>query len=67
VIIVTPYLVTPRSEPDLALPVDGFRPTSQLELILEGKLAAASPAHGVTEHSLGSGVRLAGPAGFAID
>ena len=67
VIIVTPYLVTPRSEPDLALPVDGFRPTSQLELILEGKLAAASPAHGVTENSLGSGVRLAGPAGFAID
>jgi len=67
VIIVTPYLVTPRSEPDLALPVDGFRPTSQLELILEGKLAATSPAPGVTAHSIGAGARLAGPAGFAID
>lgn len=67
VIIVTPYLVTPRSEPDLALPVDGFRPTSQLELILEGKLASASPAPGVTADSARSVMRLVGPAGFAID
>jgi len=67
VIIVTPYLVTPRSEPDLALPVDGFRPTSQLELILEGKLAAARPAPGVTADAIGAAARLEGPAGFAID
>jgi pilus assembly protein CpaC len=67
VIIVTPYLVAPRSEPDLASPVDGFRPTSQLELILEGKLAASNPAPGVTARSSGASMRLAGPAGFAID
>lgn len=67
VIIVTPYLVTPRSEPDLALPVDGFRPTTQLELILEGKLATASPTPGVTAGAVGSTMRLLGPAGFAID
>ncbi len=67
VIIVTPYLVAPRSEPDLASPVDGFRPTSQLELILEGKLAASTPAPGVTARSSGNSMRLAGPAGFAID
>ncbi len=67
VIIVTPYLVTPRSEPDLALPVDGFRPTSHLELILEGKLAQSSPAPGVSDRSSSSSMRLAGPAGFAID
>jgi pilus assembly protein CpaC len=67
VIIVTPYLVTPRSEPDLALPTDGFRPASQLELILEGKLAAASPRPGIGTSAGGSTVRLAGPAGFAID
>jgi pilus assembly protein CpaC len=67
VIIVTPYLVTPRSEPDLALPTDGFRPASQLELILEGKLAAASPRPGIGTGAGGSTLRLAGPAGFAID
>jgi pilus assembly protein CpaC len=67
VIIVTPYLVTPRSEPDLALPTDGFRPSSQLELILEGKLAAASPRPGIGTSAGGTTWRLAGPAGFAID
>ena len=67
VIIVTPYLVAPRIEHDLASPVDGFRPTSQLELILEGKLAASNPAPGVTASSSATSMRLAGPAGFAID
>jgi pilus assembly protein CpaC len=67
VIIVTPYLVTPTSERDLALPTDGFRPTSQLELILEGKLAAASPRPGIGSGAGGPTMRLAGPAGFAID
>jgi pilus assembly protein CpaC len=67
VIIVTPYLVVPRSEPDLALPTDGFRPASQLELILEGRLAAATPRPGVGVTGSGSTLRLAGPAGFAID
>ena len=67
VIIVTPYLVAPRSERDLALPTDGFRPSSQLELILEGKLAAASPRPGIGASIGVPTMRLAGPAGFAID
>jgi pilus assembly protein CpaC len=67
VIIVTPYLVTPRSDNDLASPNDGFRPSSQLELILDGKLAASTPAPGVTARSSAPRLRLAGPAGFAID
>jgi pilus assembly protein CpaC len=67
VIIVTPYLVRPRSEPDLALPTDGFRPSSQLELLLDGKLAAAAPRPGLTAGRIGGTMRLAGPAGFAID
>jgi pilus assembly protein CpaC len=67
VIIVTPYLVVPRSERDLALPTDGFRPASQLELILEGRLAAATPRPGMGMTGSGSTLRLAGPAGFAID
>lgn len=67
VIIVTPYLVAPRSEPDLALPTDGFRPASQLQLILEGKLAAASPRPGIAAGTGSPNLRLAGPAGFAID
>ncbi len=67
VIIVTPYLVQPRSEPDLALPTDGFRPASQLQLILEGKLAQATPRPGIAAGSGGPTLRLAGPAGFAID
>lgn len=67
VIIVTPYLVAPRNVADLALPTDGFRPSSQLELILEGKLAAAAPRPGIGAAAVGNALRLAGPAGFAVD
>jgi len=67
VIIVTPYLVAPRSRPDLLAPTDGFRPTSQLELILEGQLAKATPRPGLGARAVGDTLRLAGPAGFATD
>jgi pilus assembly protein CpaC len=67
VIIVTPYLVQPRSEPDLALPTDGYRPASQLEILLDGKLVGAAPQPGLMADRTGSALRLAGPAGFAID
>lgn len=67
VIIVTPYLVQPRSEPDLALPTDGYRPASQLEILLDGKLVGSAPQPGLMADRTGSALRLAGPAGFAID
>lgn len=67
VIIVTPFLVQPRSEPDLALPTDGYRPASQLEILLDGKLVGSAPQPGMTADRTGDALRLAGPAGFAID
>lgn len=68
VIIVTPYLVEPRAERNFALPTDGFRPPTQLELILDGRLAGSYPRPGPTAQSTGvDGLRLAGPAGFVID
>lgn len=67
VIIVTPYLVAPRSTPDLALPTDGFRPASQLEMILEGRLTAAAPRPGIGAATVSDTLHLAGPAGFAVD
>ncbi len=67
VIIVTPFLVQPRSEPDLALPTDGFRPASQLENLLDGKLVGSAPQPGLMAERTGGALHLAGPAGFAID
>lgn len=68
VIIVTPYLVEPRAERDLALPTDGFRAPTQLELILDGRLAGSYPRPGPTARSTAvNGLRLAGPAGFVIN
>ena len=65
VIVVTPYLVRPVSEPVLALPTDGYRAPSDFERIIEGRLAHASLPGGRAR--LAGGTRLIGPAGFAID
>ncbi|MEZ5858045.1 MAG: type II and III secretion system protein family protein [Geminicoccaceae bacterium] len=68
VIIVTPYLVEPRTEREFAVPTDGFRPPTQLELIFDGRLAGSYPKPGPTARSAAvDGLRLAGPAGFVID
>jgi Flp pilus assembly secretin CpaC len=64
VIIVTPYLVRPVSEPVLASPGDGLRQPSDLDRILRGRIAlGALPAGRQTMTPL----RLVGPAGFALD
>ena len=63
VIIVTPYLVDPTHESNLASPDDGFVPASDLDTILMGKLFS-------TYGLAGAGVReasLQGPMGFILD
>lgn len=62
VIIVTPYLVRPVTASALRTPVDQLRPATDLERILEGRLARANSLPGAT-----SPPRLRGPAGFALD
>lgn len=67
IIIVTPYLVAPVTSARLPTPLDGLEDPSDLERILDGKLArmAINPA------ASGVGVlaraRLVGPAGFMLD
>lgn len=63
VIIVTPFLVRPVSEPTLASPIDGLREASDLDRILRGRLAVTGlpPGRGAPP------LRLVGPAGFALD
>ena len=65
VIIVTPYLVRPVSQPILAVPTDGYRAPSDFERIIQGRMAHAGLPGGRTR--LGTDARLVGPAGFAID
>lgn len=66
-IMVTPYLVRPVSEPVLAAPTDGYQAPSDIERILEGRLhhARLHPGRGAP---LGSeGQRLVGPIGFVLE
>jgi pilus assembly protein CpaC len=67
VILVTPYLVRPVSEPVLAAPTDGYKAPSDIERILEGRLHSARlhPGRGAP---LGhEGQRLIGPVGFVLE
>lgn len=67
VIIVTPYLVAPVAAAELALPNDGLEDPSDLQRLLDGKLAAAGvPAGSATALAAGR-PRLVGPAGFMLD
>jgi pilus assembly protein CpaC len=67
VIIVTPYLVRPVSEPVLAAPTDGYRAPSDVERILEGRLHTARLQPG-RDGPLGpQGQRLTGPVGFVLE
>jgi pilus assembly protein CpaC len=58
VIIATPYLVRPAETATLAVPNAAFRAPTDLERILQGRVAVATAA-GLS--------RLAGPAGFTLD
>jgi pilus assembly protein CpaC len=67
VIIVTPYLVRPVDERQMAAPTDGLRPPSDIERILEGRLHSAR-LHPGRDGPLGpQGQRLVGPVGFVLE
>ncbi|MDH3660098.1 MAG: type II and III secretion system protein family protein [Alphaproteobacteria bacterium] len=67
VILVTPYLVSPVSEPVLATPADGYEPPNDIERILEGRLhhARLRPGRGAPQGP--NKQRLVGPIGFVLD
>jgi len=67
VIMVTPYLVTPVSEPVLAAPTDGYQAPNDIERILDGRLhhARVKPGRGAPQGP--NKQRLVGPIGFVLD
>ena len=67
VILVTPYLVNPVSEPILASPTDGYQAPNDVERILEGRLhhAKIKPSYGDLQGP--NRQRLVGPIGFVLD
>ncbi|MGH6898571.1 MAG: type II and III secretion system protein family protein [Geminicoccaceae bacterium] len=67
VIIVTPYLVRPVDERQMAVPTDGFRAPTDIERILFGRLHGAR-LHPGRNGPLGpQGQRLVGPVGFVLE
>jgi pilus assembly protein CpaC len=67
VILVTPYLVRPVSEPVLAAPTDGYKAPSDIERILEGRLHSARLHPGRGAPLAPEGQRLIGPVGFVLE
>ncbi len=66
VIIVTPYLVQPAAQ-RLATPVDGLRQPSEIERLLQGRLAGRRLAPGRGASAVAEAPRLVGGAGFVIE
>jgi pilus assembly protein CpaC len=67
VIIVTPYLVAPVASARLATPRDGLVDASDLERLIDGRLAGVAPQSGGEARAGGERHRLTGPAGFMLD
>jgi pilus assembly protein CpaC len=67
VIIVTPYLVAPVGGARLATPRDGLEDPSDLQRLIEGRLARRSVAPGQEPAASAGNRRLVGPAGFMLD
>jgi pilus assembly protein CpaC len=67
VIIVTPYLVAPVGAARLAMPNDGLEDPSDLQRLLEGRLAQTRPRAGEQPARSAGRARLVGPAGFMLD
>jgi pilus assembly protein CpaC len=63
VVIVTPYLVSPAAESELATPSDGFRTANDVDTLLLGRLnrVYAAPDANV------EGLSWRGPIGFILD
>lgn len=73
VIIATPYIVRPVAGVKMATPLDGYKPASDMERILYGKLYSEEPfddnQEGIVEniaHLTAQRPRLHGPAGFIL-
>ncbi len=67
VIIVTPYLVAPVGGALLATPRDGLEDPSDLQRLIEGRLARTYAAPGAEPALVAGRRRLVGPAGFMLD
>ena len=67
IIMVTPYLVRPVSEPVLATPVDGYEAPNDIERILEGRLHHARLHRGQGAPLGSEGQHLVGPIGFVLE
>jgi pilus assembly protein CpaC len=63
VVLVTPYLVRPVAEIDVAYPSDGFAPPSDLEMYLLGRINSVYAERRPTP----SGEEIAGPIGFIVE
>ena len=67
VIIVTPYLVAPVGAAQLATPRDGLEDPSDLQRLIEGRIARTAPQPGTEPGPAAGKHRLVGPAGFMLD
>jgi pilus assembly protein CpaC len=67
VIIVTPYLVAPVGGAQLATPRDGLEDPSDLQRLIEGRLARTYAQPGAEPAIAAGRRRLVGPAGFMLD
>ncbi len=65
VILVTPYIVQGTSEAKLATPTDGYKPVSDMERVLMGKLYA-NKEKDAEEENTPTQAKLHGPAGFIM-
>jgi pilus assembly protein CpaC len=66
IIIVTPYLVEPVANSQLAMPTDGYRPPNDVDRIFYGAQWRRTLVPGNTQPVTPRG-RLAGPAGFQLE
>jgi len=67
VIVVTPYIVRPTSAKDVATPLDGLRPTNDIERLLFGQTDRAQTEPRPKAPLGRDGQRLIGPAGFVVE
>ena len=67
VIIVTPYIVRPVSDRQLASPTDGIKVNNDLEQLYEGRPFRPVPMEGQGGPVSGEGMRLGGKAGFMME